>query len=218
MSDLDLRGIDLDAALERTYRRHDELRLEAARRHRWIAASAMVLLLAAGSVSLALLAGDDPEVRSPVPAAGAQDASTSTSPTPVEPDSMLPPGYQLISEADGIQLLRRESPVPVDPEQPAGDPPVAVSSTNLRFGTLVGAERGSDGSVVRVRFDCVSASDVVDEVRYAVRDGRLVIEGSIAGEPGTVCGVGQQGPALSLPMDPPVPAGIEIVTGSLRTP
>ncbi|MCC6226458.1 MAG: hypothetical protein IT195_08635 [Microthrixaceae bacterium] len=216
MSDLDLRGIDLDAALERTYRRHDELRLQAGRRHRWIAGAAMTLLLVVGAVSLAVFAGDDPEVRSPVPAAGGDDPTAG--PTHAEPESLVPPGYSLLPEVDGIVVLRRENSAPVDPVQPEGDPSVAVSSTNLRVGTLVAADRARDGSVVRVRFDCVSAGDVIDEVRYSVRDGRLVIDGSIAGEPGTACVVGQPGPALSLPMDPPVPAGIEIVTGSLRTP
>lgn len=216
MSDLDVRQVDLDAALDRTYRRYAELRREANIRRRWVAGGAMVLLLAVGAVTFASLVGDEAAVRSPAPASAGPDDRTVT--TVAEPETVIPPGYSLSVQPDGLRVVSRDGTVPVDPPDSGGPVSVAVSSTNLRIGELIEASLVRGGTVLRARFDCVSAADVIEEIRYVVRDGQVVLDAAISGDPGTVCPEGRLGPALSLPLDPPVAAGTEIVTGSLHTP
>lgn len=205
--------IDLDAALDRTYRRYGALRARQARRRRAVAGGALAVIVAIAAVGVPMLRPED----SPVTPATTPRGGPSVTTTTLDPDGALPtPEGFTLSRVGEAWILER---VP-DPPRPI-EPGVSVG-TSSKVNERAGVSRFRPGPVSRsvvVELTCVTALARIEQVAYTVSGGVVTVDAIVDHDPLDVpCEPDQVGPEVTLPLEQPLPVGAQVVAGSVRIP
>jgi hypothetical protein len=202
-------SLDLDAALARTYRRHDELRRRSVVRRRRTIGGFVAAVAAAVAIVVPLTVGGGPAHTSHIPAVAGRPGSTTTS---LDPNAELRVPTGFASSDDGaIRTLKSTTPVPSDD---SASPGVGASSAATERARVVSSSRGPVLRSVTVRFNCFRLPEAITEVTYTMTPTALVIDASLSYLPDARrCPSPNDGPVITLPLMEPLPVGLPVVAG-----
>jgi hypothetical protein len=204
-------SLDLEAALARTYDRHDELVRRAAKRRNRVIVGCVAGIAAALLIIVPIATSGGPSHKVPAPAlAGRPGPTTTTSDPNAEP--LVPVGF--VQSVDGA-ILTLTSTTP-ELHDASSAPGVAASSTASERARIVSSSHGPVLRSVTVRFNCFRLPEKIHEVSYVLTPDALVISASISYIPdGQTCPSPDDGPVITLPLTAPLPVGTPVVAGSV---
>jgi hypothetical protein len=203
-------SLDLDAALARTYQRHDQLVRQAVRRRHRTIGVALVAVAAAVAIVVPLTLGSDTDGHVSPPVVAGQPSSTTTVDPNAEP--LVPAGFAL-SDVGAIRTLTLTAQPPDDATAAPG---VGASSAATERARLVSSSHGPWLRSVTVRFNCIRLPEQLSQVRYTVTPNALVVDASLTYTPDAKpCPSPKQGPVITLPLVEPLPASLPVVAGSV---
>jgi hypothetical protein len=211
--------VDLDAALQQTHERHGELARARDRKRRLAFGGgvAAVVVLAVAALPL-FLANDDGGT------VGVADDGGEVAPVEVAPQvierwtiedqiDLRGDDTQFDLSADGdVWVLTRKPETVIDFEKVESGGAVVLGGAPVleRAVDVISIEGTSASSGVRLHFDCPGGDAQVQQVRYRVDGGVLIVRGDVMGAAGEPC-VGDHAASVQVPLPETLNEGLPFV-------